>query len=303
MTAPGLIGDSARAAADAWLHELAEQRRLSEHTVSAYRRDVALLLELAGPLALESLADLHIRSFVGRLHGRGLESRSLGRVLSAWRGFFHWLGRHRGLKANPVQAVKPPKAKKPLPAALSPDQVQNLLDGEAEDGLELRDKAMFELFYSSGLRLAELASLDLNGGLDLKEGEVTVVGKRQKTRLVPLGAAARQAIEAWLPVRASLASSDEPALFVSRAGRRLTVRSIQLRLGRWAQKQGLGVHVHPHMLRHSFASHVLQSSGDLRAVQEMLGHASITSTQVYTHLDFQHLAQVYDAAHPRAKKS
>lgn len=296
-----LTGDTAQTAAHTWLQELTEQRRLSPHTVNAYRRDCALLLELAQDQALEQVSDLDIRRFVARLHGRGLEGRSLARVLSAWRGFFHWLGRHRGLKQNPVQSVRPPKTSKPLPAVLSPDQMQNLLDGDAEDSLETRDKALFELFYSTGLRLSELASLNLAGGLDLDQGEVTVLGKRQKTRIVPVGAAARQALYGWLPLRASLAQPDEPALFVSRLGRRLSVRSIQMRLDRWAQKQGLGVQAHPHMLRHSFASHVLQSSGDLRAVQEMLGHASIASTQVYTHLDFQHLAQVYDAAHPRAK--
>lgn len=299
---PSLVGAAAHGAAEDWLRMLAEQRRLSSHTVNAYRHELAVLLELADQRALEGLVEQDIRGFMARLHGRGLEGRSLARCLSAWRGFFRWLMRRHGVARNPVQVIRAPKAKKALPAALSPDQMHSLLAAEPDDLLELRDKAMFELFYSSGLRLSELAGLDYPGGLDLVEGEVTVVGKRQKTRLVPVGQAALQALAAWLAARPALADADQPALFVSRRGDRLTGRSIQLRLSRWALKQGLGAKVHPHMLRHSFASHVLQSSGDLRAVQELLGHASIASTQVYTHLDFQHLAQVYDAAHPRAKK-
>ena len=296
------MGPAARQAADAWLRELAEQRRLSAHTVSAYGHDVGRLLELAGDTPLDQLQSQDIRRFTARLHARGLEGRSLARELSAWRGFYRWLAKQKLVTANPVQAVRPPKGRKALPAVLSPDQVGSLLDAEADDLLESRDKAMFELFYSSGLRLAELASLDCRGGLDLPAGEVTVTGKRGKTRLVPVGAGAREALAKWLGQRPALATPGENALFVSRRGTRLSVRSIQMRLARWGVKQGLDVHVHPHILRHSFASHVLQSSGDLRAVQEMLGHSSIASTQVYTHLDFQHLAQVYDAAHPRAKK-
>lgn len=297
-----LAGEEPRRVADAWLKELAEQRRLSVHTVEAYGRDLAALLEMAGVTPLEQVQPQDIRRFVARLHANNLSGRSLARTLSAWRGFYRWLGKRHLVVVNPVQTVRPPKSKKALPSVLSPDQARALLEGTVEDVLELRDRAMFELFYSSGLRLSELASLDCRGGLDLKEGEVTVTGKRGKTRLVPVGAAAREALTAWLSHRAEIASGDEPALFLSRTGSRLSVRSIQVRLERWALKRGLGVHVHPHMLRHSFASHVLQSSGDLRAVQEMLGHSSIASTQVYTHLDFQHLAQVYDAAHPRARK-
>ncbi len=297
-----LAGPAARAAADDWLRELAEQRRLSPHTVSNYARDVAHLLDLAGDTPLEQLQALDIRRFMAKRHGQGLAGRSLARELSAWRGFFRWLAKRRQVTTNPVQAVRPPKSKKALPAVLSPDQAKHLLEAEAEDLLESRDKAMFELFYSSGLRLAELASLDCRGGLDLQAGEVTVTGKRGKTRLVPVGAAAREALSAWLEQRVAIATPGEPALFVSRRGGRLSVRSIQARLDRWGIKQGLEVPVHPHILRHSFASHVLQSSGDLRAVQDMLGHSSIATTQIYTHLDFQRLAQVYDAAHPRAKK-
>lgn len=300
-----LLGVVARQAADQWLQELAEQRRLSVHTVSAYRRDVTALLDLAKDRPLTDIQPQDIRRFVSRLHAGDLSGRSLGRMLSAWRGFYRWLGKMRRVPSNPVAAVRPPKSRKALPSALSPDQTKALLDTHetaTEDVLALRDQAMFELFYSSGLRLSELAGLDCRGGLDLTAGEVTVLGKRAKTRTVPVGSNARQALANWLARRSEIAAPDEQALFVSQRGSRISVRMIQLRLEGWAQRHALPVHVHPHMLRHSFASHVLQSSSDLRAVQDMLGHASIASTQVYTHLDFQHLAQVYDAAHPRAKK-
>ena len=285
-----------------YLDELAHQRRLSAHTVAAYRRDIESLLRLAGATPLLELRDHDIRRFVARLHAQGLDGRSLARTLSAWRGFFAWLVRRHGLRHNPCQLVRAPRAKKALPATLSPDQAAALLDFEADDVLQLRDRAMFELFYSSGLRLSELAALNVAAAAVLAEGEVTVTGKRAKTRTVPVGQAARRALAAWLGRRGELAGADEPALFVSRRGTRLSQRMIQARLALVAQRRGLGAHVHPHMLRHSFASHLLQSSGDLRAVQEMLGHASIATTQVYTHLDFQHLAKVYDATHPRAKK-
>ncbi len=298
----GLAGEGAKSAAAAWLDELAHQRRASPLTLEGYGRDLAALLDLAGATPLDKLGHHDIRRFVAQLHARGLSGRSLARVLSAWRGFFDWLAKRHGLGRNPCRAVRAPKAKKALPAALSPDQANALLETQAGDLLELRDKAMFELCYSSGLRLAELASLDINQARDLAEGGVTVTGKRARTRSVPVGAKARAALAAWLSRRGEIAAADCPALFVSRSGTRLSRRMIQLRLERWAKKAGLGAHVHPHMLRHSFASHVLQSSGDLRAVQEMLGHASIGTTQVYTHLDYQHLARIYDAAHPRAKK-
>jgi integrase/recombinase XerC len=234
-----------------------------------------------------------------------LGGRSLARQLSAWRGFFKWLGRGDALRANPCDGVRSPKSPKRLPNALSVDEAARLLAPATDDApvLAARDTAMFELFYSSGLRLAELVALDVEA-LDaaLNEGEIRVLGKRNKARLVPVGSKAREALAAWLPLRATLAAEGEAALFVGQRGRRLGQRMIQLRLARQAVAQGLPRHVHPHMLRHSFASHVLQSSGDLRAVQEMLGHSSIASTQVYTHLDFQHLAKVYDSAHPRAKR-
>ena len=286
----------------AYLDELANQRRLSAHTVSAYRHDLATLQRLAGAVPLEQLQPHHVRRFIAKLHGGGLGGRSLGRLLSAWRGFYRWLGA-RGLCAvDPTAALRPPKAARRLPNALSPDEAACLLGASGDDALAVRDQAVFELFYSSGLRLAELAGLDLDCLTDLAAGEVRVTGKRNKTRIVPVGRHAQAALAAWLTRRGELASPAEPALFVGLRGKRLSPRVIQARLARRAVERGLARHVHPHMLRHSFASHVLQSSGDLRAVQEMLGHASIASTQVYTHLDFQHLAKVYDAAHPRARK-
>ena len=296
---------NAATAVAAYLAELAEQRRLSPHTLSNYRRDLVRLLNLAGEMPLAELQVHHIRRFAAQLHGQGLSGRSLARLLSAWRGFFNWLGRGDVVRANPCEGVRSPKSPKHLPNALSVDETSRLLQ-PTDDGdplLLARDTAMFELFYSSGLRLAELAALDCVA-LDsaLNEGEVRVLGKRNKARLVPVGRKAREALAAWAALRDSLAGAEEPALFVSRRGGRISHRMIQLRLAQLALQLGLPRHVHPHMLRHSFASHVLQSSGDLRAVQEMLGHASIASTQVYTHLDFQHLAKVYDSAHPRAKR-
>ncbi len=295
------------AAVDAYLAELAEQRRLSPHTISNYRRDLAKLLAEADGKPFAQL-DVHlIRRYVAQLHGRGLGGRSLARMLSAWRGFFAWLGIKGEVSANPCDGIRPPRSVKALPDALTVDEASRLLepltDEAASPVLIARDTAMFELFYSSGLRLAELAALDVSALEDaLLEGEVRVLGKRGKSRIVPVGGKAQTALRAWAVMRDELADPDEKALFVSQRGRRISHRMIQLRLARTAQLAGLSSHVHPHMLRHSFASHVLQSSGDLRAVQEMLGHTSIASTQVYTHLDFQHLSKVYDAAHPRAKR-
>ncbi len=296
---------TARAAVEDYLAGLAEQRRQSPHTISNYRRDLTRLLALAGDASLAELQVHQIRRFVAQLHAQGLSGRSLGRMLSAWRGYFGWLGQRSLVSANPCDGVRPPKSPRRLPKALSVDEAAALLAPEGDDdpALAARDAAMFELLYSSGLRLAELAALDVDAlECALLEGEVRVLGKRSKARIVPVGARARAALAAWRPLREQLAAADERALFVSRRGARLSHRSIQDRLGRQALRAGLPRHVHPHMLRHSFASHVLQSSGDLRAVQEMLGHASIASTQVYTHLDFQHLAKVYDSAHPRAKR-
>jgi integrase/recombinase XerC len=292
-----------RALVAGYLAQLGSQRRVAALTLAAYRRDLDKLLELAGERPLAALETIDVRRCVARLHAGGLGPRSLARCLSAWRGLYRWLVRHHGLPANPAESIRPPRGPRTLPRALSPDQAAALLDAPAEDDpLALRDRAMFELCYSSGLRLAELISLDLGFGVDQSEGLVTVTGKRGKTRSVPVGGPALAALARWLEVRASLAGPEERALFVGQRGRRMAQSVVRERLARWAQLAGLPVHVHPHMLRHSFASHVLQSSGDLRAVQEMPGHASIRSTQVYTHLDFQHLASVYDAAHPRAKK-
>lgn len=285
-----------------FLDELAIQRRASPHTIDAYRRDLKRLRSLAGEADIKTLNPVALRRGLMQLHAQDLSPRSIARVLSAWRSFYAWLARRGAIAQNPAEGLKAPKRPRALPKVLGMEQAMALLDAPAEGPLELRDAAMFELFYSSGLRLSELVSLDWPGGLDLQQGEVTVTGKRQKTRVVPVGSKAREALVAWLAVRDDLARGNA-ALFVGRGGTRLTPRAIELRLAQWAQRQGLGVHVHPHMLRHSFASHVLQSSGDLRAVQEMLGHASIAATQIYTHLDFQHLAKIYDAAHPRAKKA
>jgi integrase/recombinase XerC len=297
------------AAVEPYLDELARQRRQSPHTVSNYRRDldtlVRLIGELPGGISLENLQTHHIRRFVVQLHASGLSGRSLARTLSAWRGFFRWLGARDEVAANPVIGVKAPRRAHRLPKVLSVDEASRLLQTDEErepEALELRDQAMFELFYSSGLRLAELVSLDLSCLPDLADGEIRVLGKRNKIRVVPVGGRAREAIRRWMEKRPLLARVEEAALFVGRRGARIHPRVVEERLKRHAMAQGMPVDVHPHMLRHSVASHLLQSSGDLRAVQEMLGHASIASTQVYTHLDFQHLALVYDATHPRAKR-
>ena len=283
-----------------YLNHLAHERRMSVHTRDGYRRDIEALIELAGASLLDKLQVHDIRRFVAKLHGGGLSARSIARMLSGWRGFYRYLARDHGYADNPCLGLRAPKSPKRLPQALSPDEANQLLDLEADGDLALRDKAMFELFYSSGLRLSELTGLapvDVN----FIDGTVRVTGKGSKTRVVPVGTQATRALSAWMSVRALIAGHED-ALFVNRQGGRLSRRSVQQRLTTWALKQGLSARVHPHVLRHSFASHVLQSSGDLRAVQEMLGHASISSTQVYTHLDFQHLAKVYDAAHPRAKR-
>jgi len=287
---------------EAFLAELAYQRRASEHTLDAYRHDLQQLQQLTRGAELQSLAQPQLRRAAMQLHGQGRGARTIARCLSAWRAYYRWLARRGAIAADPCKGVRAPKAARPLPKALTVDQAQALLDAPQEGPLAARDRAMFELFYSSGLRLSELAGLELSDAAQLAQGEVTVTGKRDKTRIVPVGARACAALAAWIEERSALAAADEPALFVNRRGGRLTPRSIERRLDAWARRAGMGVHVHPHMLRHSFASHVLQSSGDLRAVQEMLGHASISTTQVYTHLDFQHLAKVYDAAHPRARK-
>ena len=290
----------ARRLADQYLTHLAHERRLSANTAAAYRRDLDALLTCAGETPLERLQVHDIRRFVSKLHAGGLSPRSLARLLSAWRGLFRYLARDHCFGENPCVGLRAPKAVKRLPNALSPDEAHRLLEVKAGSFLKIRDKAMFELLYSSGLRLSELTGL-APGDVNYEEGTVRVTGKGSKTRIVPIGSKAIAALNAWLELRAQLQTLDHDALFVSETGRRLGQRSVQLRLKAWALERGVATRVHPHALRHSFASHVLQSSADLRAVQEMLGHASISSTQVYTHLDFQHLAKVYDAAHPRAR--
>jgi integrase/recombinase XerC len=295
--------DPRRKLLDGFLDQLAHQRRLSPGTQRNYRRAVELLLTLNEDVDLEKLDPQHIRRTVSQLHARGMSGRTIAYLLSGWRGFFQWLVKHQGFLHNPCIGLRAPKSPKALPKALSPDLMARLLEGPASGPAQLRDKAMFELFYSSGLRLAELVSLDLPDGESMPgQAEVTVTGKGAKTRTVPVGSKARAAVTAWLAERAGLAGPAETALFVGARGRRISPSSVRYALSQCAQRSGIAQHVHPHMLRHSFATHLLQSSGDLRAVQELLGHSSISTTQVYTHLDFQHLAKAYDAAHPRAKK-
>jgi len=291
--------DGPTLAAD-YLNALEHQRRLSPATLRNYAHAIHALLNFHGDL--KTLEPAQVRRFIAMLHAKGLSPRTLALTLSAWRGFYRWLARHRDFGANPVLGIRAPKAARPLPKALSVESTQQLLSAEKEDSPStIRDQAMFELLYSSGLRLGELIALNLDDGrLDLRQGEVTVTGKGSKTRTVPVGARAREALAAWMNARR--AAPGEKALFVGARGRRISASAVGARLKQWARRRGLHERVHPHMLRHSFASHVLQSSQDLRAVQEMLGHASISTTQVYTHLDYQALAKVYDAAHPRAKK-
>jgi integrase/recombinase XerC len=287
-----------------YLQHLRLQRRLSPHTVSNYRRDLEQLLNWCEQQAIAEWSELDshgVRAFVASRHRQGLGGRSLQRTLSALRGFYDHLIREGLLKNNPGLDIPAPKSEKHLPHALDVDQTARLLEVEEKTPLGLRDKAMMELFYSSGLRLAELIALDVNS-IDEADHTVRVTGKGSKSRVVPVGRQALSALAAWRRVRPQLAATDEQALFVSQRGTRLSARSIQQRMSQWAVRQGVPTHVHPHMLRHSFASHILESSGDLRAVQELLGHADISTTQIYTHLDFQHLARIYDQAHPRARK-
>jgi integrase/recombinase XerC len=296
-------GDGATLARE-YLEALRSQRRLSPATLRNYAHAIQTLLLLLEESDLQSLDAAQARRFVGALHSQGLSPRTLALTLSAWRGWYRWLVRQHGFKANPLVGLRAPKAKRGLPKALSVEAAQRLLESEEGSAADLaRDRAMFELLYSSGLRLAELVALDIDDGrLDLRQAEVTVTGKGAKTRTVPVGSRARDALKDWIDKRGGLAAPGEKALFVGARGRRISPAVVGARLAALARRRGLAERVHPHMLRHSFASHVLQSSQDLRAVQEMLGHASISTTQVYTHLDFQALAKVYDAAHPRAKK-
>lgn len=286
-----------------YLAWLSNERHYSALTAENYARDLRRLFKLCDKTPLNELKTQHIRRFIAQLHSKGLSGRSLARMLSAWRGFFNYLLRDHGFSDNPCVGLRAPKSVKALPQALSPDEATRLVNFAADTPEAMRDKAMFELLYSSGLRLAELVGLDLQAmRSDLAAGEVRVTGKGSKTRIVPLGSFAAQALQDWLTVRAQLSDTDEIALFVGKRGQRISPRVVQLRMKQWGITQGINSNIHPHMLRHSFATHVLQSSGDLRAVQEMLGHASISTTQVYTHLDFLYLSKIYDAAHPRAKR-
>ncbi len=304
--------DSKLAWIDAYLAYQKGERQLSPHTITAYQRDLQELAALSPDQDWTELDHFAIRRLTAKLHARELDPRSIGRKLSSWRGFFGWLSDKVALAANPVQGVRAPKRAKTLPRALSVDDAVQLVApsrptaGASPEPAELCNRAMFELLYSSGLRVSELAGLDLTprkgalGWIEFDNREVLVTGKGNKQRTVPVGAAALDALQAWVAVRPAPTDGSD-ALFVSSRGTRVSTRVIQQRLQAHGLANGAPVHVHPHMLRHSFASHVLQSSGDLRAVQEMLGHSSISSTQVYTSLDFQRLAEVYDKAHPRAK--
>lgn len=288
---------------DAYLEHLRSERQVSSHTLSGYGQDLAKLHTFCTEEGLANWSELEtprLRRLIGRLHKQGNSSRSLARLLSATRGLYRYLMREGLCERDPASGLTPPKGERRLPKTLDADRTAQLLDGALEDDfIARRDQAMLELFYSSGLRLSELVSLNLDG-LDLPAGLVRVIGKGNKTRELPIGRMAREAMAQWLPLRA-LANPPDGAVFISQQGRRIGPRAVQLRV-RQAGVRELGQHLHPHMLRHSFASHMLESSQDLRAVQELLGHADIATTQVYTHLDFQHLANVYDQAHPRAKR-
>jgi integrase/recombinase XerC len=287
-----------------FLEHLRHERRLSPRTCEHYQRDILRLLAWCreqGVAQWRLLSQPQVRGYIANRHRKGISGKSLQRELSSMRALYRYLLREGEADNNPAQGVRAPKVQRRLPVTLDADQLGQLLDVDADGPLAARDLAMMELFYSSGLRLSELISINVQD-FDPRDAELEVTGKGDKTRRVPIGRKAMQALEHWLRMRPELAASDEQALFVSQRGQRIHPRSVQQRLKQWALRQGAGRNLHPHLLRHSFASHILESSGNLRAVQELLGHADISTTQIYTHLDFQHLANVYDAAHPRAKK-
>ncbi len=287
-----------------FLDYLRIERGLSPLTIKAYQRDLQAFqqgMEQRSVTHPAKVAEHDVRAFIATMHRKGQGGKTLQRLLSAIRSFYAWLLREGEAKANPAAAVRAPKSGRKLPATLDTDALAHLLDFPCDSTIAIRDKAMMELFYSSGLRLAELAGLNWDQ-FDLNGGMLTVTGKGNKTRMMPVGGKALDALIAWRRARAEFAGSEMATVFVGRTGQRLTPRAIQGRVKYWAKKQGLPQNVYPHLLRHSFASHLLESSGDLRAVQELLGHSDISTTQIYTHLDFQHLAKVYDQAHPRAKK-
>jgi integrase/recombinase XerC len=299
------MSPDAQAAIDRYLEKLQTQQRVSPHTLDAYAHDLGCLVGYCMKKNLESwesLREQDVRAHIVSRHREDMSSRSLQRELSAIRGFFDFLLAEGALPLNPARGVRAPKAPRTLPKPLDVDQMTGMLEAQADDAWEIRDVAMWELFYSSGLRLSELTSLDCVD-MDLEAGSVFVrLGKGGRSRYVPVGSKACAALRIWMEARSAYVAGTEQALFVSQRGSRITPRSVQKRLQRWGVKQGMDAHVHPHKLRHSFASHLLEGSGDLRAVQELLGHANIATTQIYTHLDFQRLAAVYDQAHPRAKK-
>ncbi len=290
---------------DRFISQLKYEKRVSLNTVTSYRRDLECLWVYCEAKQIDiwtGLKQHDIRAHAAARHRKGISSKSLQRELSAIRSFFTFLLKNHLTGINPAQHVKAPKQARTLPKTLDVDQIQGLLDAGTSSILEIRDLAMFELFYSSGLRLSELSALDLSD-LDLNDRALIVrSGKGSKSRVLPIGGKAVAALQNWLQERSKLNAVQDPAVFITGKGRRLGQRSIELRLSQWCKKKGIQEHIHPHMLRHSFASHLLESSQDLRAVQELLGHSNISTTQIYTHLDFQHLADVYDSAHPRAKK-
>jgi integrase/recombinase XerC len=297
-------GEELQQRLDQFLDYLRYERRLSPHTLSNYARDLNRArgwYETEGLHHWSQVTQQQIRSYIARRHASGIAGNSLQRELSSLRSLFRYLIREEIAENNPAQGVRAPRAPRKLPATFDADQLGRLLDVADDDPLALRDLAMMELFYSCGLRLAELVSLQLTD-VDLDDAILVVTGKGKKTRLIPVGRKAAQALKRWLGSREALAAPEEQAIFVSRRGTRIHPRTVQSRLRKWALEQGANRNLHPHLLRHSFASHLLESSGDLRAVQELLGHANISTTQIYTHLDFQHLARVYDDAHPRARK-
>jgi len=283
---------------------LKNERGLSERTLMAYQRDLDQLLSFLENEKIDQpnqVSQHHIRAFIAQRHRQGLGGKSLQRMLSAIRSLYKWMLREGIAEHNPASPVRAPKSPRHLPATLDADTIGQLLDIPCDTPLAIRDKAIMELFYSSGLRLSELASLHWNQ-VDLPSGMVTVTGKGNRSRMIPIGRIAAEALLEWRIARAAFASFEEPHVFVSKQGNPIATRTIQVRIRYWAKHQGMPQNIYPHLLRHSFASHMLESSGDLRAVQELLGHADISTTQIYTHLDFQHLAKVYDKAHPRAKK-
>lgn len=288
---------------DAYFQHLRSERQVSVHTLEGYARDLNKLLQHAQRLRLSAWCELsppQLRQLIAELHRQGQSSRSIARLLSATRGLYRYLNRHGHAEHDPANGLSAPKGERKLPKVLDTDRAMQLFEGAVEDSfIGLRDQAMLELLYSSGLRLSELVGLNMTQ-LDLSAGLVEVLGKGNKTRVLPVGRKAIAALQRWLPQRAIYAGANS-ALFISQQGQRLTPRTVQQRV-KQAGNRELGQHLHPHMLRHSFASHILESSQDLRAVQELLGHADISTTQIYTHLDFQHLAKVYDSAHPRAKR-